>query len=311
MGYLLGIDGGGTRTTACVADDHLSIISRAQTGPSNPIKAGATSAQRELARACRQALRKARIRTAKLDAVCAGLAGVESTSIQQPVLSWLRKAFPACTLIVTTDAAIALAAAFGENEGAVVIAGSGSIAYGRNQHGSILRVGGWGSIYDDAGSGYDIGRKAIAAALRAYDGRGRPTRLAESLCHTFCLRKIVDVIAKPLTAQEIAALFPLVQHHAIEGDAVARSLCRGAAADLAELALTMILRLRRQRGPVRIVCSGGIFQSSPMIRRAFAMQVHQSAPRARISLLQREPVEGALLLARKSVQSRTNKQNSS
>ena len=307
MAYLLGIDGGSTRTTACLADDRLSILSRVQAGPSNPIKVGVATAQRELARACHQALSKARVQPARLEAVCAGLAGGDRGSIQRRMLAWLRKEFPARAHMITTDAAITLAAALGEEEGAIVIAGTGSIAYGRDQHGRTLRVGGWGSLIDDAGSGYDIGRRAIAAALRAYDGRGRPTRLTESLCRELRLGKIIDVIAKPLAAQQIAALFTVVQQEARAGDAVARSLCREAAGDLAELALTMIRQLGRERQPVRVICSGGVFQSSPMIRRAFADRVHQSSPRARISLLQREPVLGALLLASKLAKSQASK----
>ncbi len=307
MGYLLGIDGGGTRTTVCLADDHLSILSRVQAGPSNPVKLGVPAAQRELAKACHRAFREAHAQPRKLQAVCAGLAGGGGDLIQRRMLPWLRKEFPARAHMITTDAAITLAAALGEKEGAIVIAGTGSIAYGRDAHGRTLQVGGWGSLFDDAGSGYDIGRRAIAAALRAHDGRGYPTSLVGSLCRELRLRKIIDVIAKSLTAQEIAALFPLVQREARAGDKVARSLCLGAAADLAELALTMIRHLGRQHQPVRVVCSGGLFQSSSMIRRAFARKVHEGATLAQISLLRHEPVHGALLLARQIARPRTSR----
>lgn len=305
MGYLLGIDGGGTRTMACVADDRLSILSCGQAGPSNPVKVGAVAAQQEIARACRRALRAARVRPSGLNAVCVGLAGGGSASIQRCMLGWLRKEIPAGTHRVTTDAAILLASALGAKEGAIVIAGTGSIAYGRGPHGRTLQVGGWGSLYDDAGSGYDIGRRAIVAALRAHDGRSGPTRLTRSLCRRLHLGSIIEVIAKPLTPQQIAALFPLVQHEARAGDAVARSLCRNASLDLAELALTIIHQLGCDRLPVRVICSGGVFQSSGMIRRAFTRLVHESAPQARVSLLRRDPVEGALRLARQLVQTQT------
>jgi len=297
MAYLLGIDGGGTHTTAWLADDRISILSRVQAGPSNPIKVGIISAQRELARACRRALRQAHIHPSKLDVVCAGLAGGDSSPVQRRMLRWMRKAIPARAHLMTTDAAITLAAALGVSEGMIVIAGTGSIAFGRDRQGRILRVGGWGSLFDDAGSGYDIGRKAIAAALRAHDGRGRPTRLTDAICQELQLGAITEVVARPLTPQNIAALFPLVQGQARAGDAVARGLCREAAGDLAELAIATVHQLGRKRQPVRVVCSGGVFQSSALIRRAFAQRVHQHAPRARVSLLQREPVEGALLLA--------------
>ena len=302
MGYLLGIDGGGTHTTAWLADDRLDILARVQAGPSNPIKVGIATAQRELARTCRRALREARVPPSKLDAVCAGLAGGDSAVVHRKMLRWLRQSVPARAHLMTTDAAITLAAALGESEGVIVIAGTGSIAFGRDAKGRILRVGGWGSLLDDAGSGYDIGRKAIAAALRAHDGRGKPTRLTEAICREFRLSGINEVVATPLTAQKIAALFPRVQEAARAGDAVARSLCREAAAHLAELAVTTIHHLARKRQPVRVVCSGGVFQSSALIHRAFTRQVHGGAPQARVSLLQREPVEGALLLARQLAQ---------
>jgi len=306
MGYLLGIDGGGTHTTAWLADDHLAVLSRVQAGPSNPIKVGTASAQQELARACRRALRQAHIHPSELDAVCAGLAGGDSSPLQGRMLRWMRKAIPARAHLMTTDAAITLAAALGESEGLIVIAGTGSIAFGRNRQGRILRVGGWGSLFDDAGSGYDIGRKAIAAALRAHDGRGKPTRLSEVICRELQLGAITEVVARLFPTQKIAALFPMVQDEARAGDVVARSLCREAAGDLAELAITTIRQLGRRRQPVRVVCSGGVFQSGPLVRRAFTQRVHQHAPRARVSLLQREPVEGALLLARQLAQSRSN-----
>lgn len=307
MGYLLGIDGGGTHTTACLADERLSILSRVQVGSSNPVKVGLTAAQRELARACRTAFRDAHVPPVELGALCVGLAGGGSGLIQKQMLAWLRRSIPARAHLVTTDAEIALTVALGESEGVIVIAGTGSVAFGRDQHGGILRVGGWGSLFDDAGSGYDIGRKAITCALRAYDGRGKCTTLAGAICREFGLDKITEVVAEPLATKNIAALFPLVQAEAQAGDAVARRLCREAACDLADVALTLIARLGLKRHPVQVVCSGGIFQSSSSIRRAFARWVHHQAPRARVSLLRRDPVEGALVLARQLAQTEAAK----
>lgn len=303
MGYLLGIDGGGTHTTAWLADLNLSVLARVQVGPSNPVKVGLGKAQRELARAYRKALREARVRPAKLDGVCAGLAGGDSAPVQRSMLRWMRKAIPARAHLMTTDAAVTLAAALGQSQGIIVIAGTGSIAFGRDRQGGILRVGGWGSQFDDAGSGYDMGRKAIAAALRAHDGRGKPTSLSQALCRELHLRNIAEAVPMQLSAQNIAALFPLVQQEASSGDAIARRLCQDAAGNLAELATTIISRLRWKRRAIVVVCSGGIFRSSALIRRAFAQRVHEHAPRARITLLEREPVEGALLLASKLTKS--------
>jgi N-acetylglucosamine kinase-like BadF-type ATPase len=95
----------------------------------------------------------------------------------------------------------------------------------------------------------------------------------------------------------VAALFPLVSEAARQGDRVARRLCAQAAYDLAQLALALSRRLGRH-GMVPVVCAGGVFSSSPALRRSFARYVHQHMPSARVRLLQREPVEGALAMAR-------------
>lgn len=299
MGYLMGIDGGGTHTTAWLADQDFSVLARVQAGPSNPIKIGIASAQRELAKAYRKAFRGARLPPSTLDAVCVGLAGGDSAPVRKGMLRWMRKAIPARAHLMTTDAAVTLAAAFGDSEGIIVIGGTGSIAFGRDSDGGILRVGGWGSQFDDAGSGHDIGRKAIQAALRAHDGRGKATTLTQALCRELHLTRITEAVAMQLSPQNIAALFPVVQREATGGDAVSRQLCRDAAAHLAELATTIISRLVWKHRSIPIVCSGGIFRSSLLIRRAFTHHVHEHGPLAKVTLLRREPVEGALLLAQK------------
>jgi N-acetylglucosamine kinase-like BadF-type ATPase len=298
MSYLLGIDGGGTHTTAWLAGQNLSVLARVQVGPSNPIKVGIPGAQRELAKAYRKAFREAGLRPAALDAVCAGLAGGDSASVQRRMVRWMKKAMPARAQLITTDAAVTLAAGLGDSEGIIVIAGTGSIAFGRDHQGGILRVGGWGSQFDDAGSGYDLGRKAVLAALRAYDGRGKATGLTQALCAELQLSRITEAVPMNLNAQTIASLFRVVQQQASAGDAVARGLCRDAAGHLAELATTILSRLGWRRRPVPVVCSGGIFRSSALIRRSFSQRIHEHAPKAKIALLQREPVEGALILAR-------------
>jgi N-acetylglucosamine kinase-like BadF-type ATPase len=180
----------------------------------------------------------------------------------------------------------------------IVVSGTGSIAYARDHRGETLRAGGWGASFDDPGSGYDLGRKAIMAALRDFDGRGERTVLTSRICRALKLSDITQIVLKKLDIQQVAALFPLVSEAARQGDRVARRLCAQAACDLAQMALALAKRLgRRGMGPV--VCAGGVFRSSPTLRRSFAHYVHQRMPSARVRLLQREPVEGALAMARK------------
>jgi N-acetylglucosamine kinase-like BadF-type ATPase len=233
-----------------------------------------------------------------LVAVCAGVAGVDREAVSRPLLAWLRKAIPARHHLLATDVAIALHAALGTTPGMIVVSGTGSIAYARNHRGETLRAGGWGAWFDDPGSGYDLARKAIMAALRDFDGRGERTVLSSRICRALHLSDITQIVLKKLDTQQVAALFPLVAEAARQGDRVARRLCAQAGGDLAQLALALARRLGRRR-MLPVVCAGGVFRSSPTVRRSFARYLHQRLPAARVRLLQREPVEGALAMARK------------
>jgi glucosamine kinase len=316
MVLYLGIDGGGTHTQACLGDERGRILAKAVAGPSNPLKVGIEGAQKELLRAAREVLQKLSTAAARkevplvgtarryrrhkplLVALCAGVAGVDRTAVSRPLLTWLRKAIPARHHLLATDAAIALHAALGTGAGMIVISGTGSIAYARNHRGQTLRAGGWGAAFDDAGSGYDLGRKAIMAALRHFDGRGERTVLTSRICRALHLSDITQIVLKKLDTQQVATLFPLVAEAARQGDRVARRLCAQAGGDLAQLALALARRLG-WRGTLPVICAGGVFRSNPTLRRSFARSLRQRLPSARVRLLQREPVEGALAMARK------------
>lgn len=322
MQLFLGIDGGGTRTTAWLSDERGGVLARALTGPSNPLKVGFEASERELLRAVRDALRSAglpqpqvgvgfkptptvskisRRTMLSIEAVVVGLAGVDRPPVHARLLRWLRKAIPARKHLLTSDAAIALEAALGDSPGIIVISGTGSIAYARDSKRRALRSGGWGVPFDDVGSGYDLGRMAIVAALRDYDGRGEHTLLGGKIRRALRLRDITQIILKPLTPQKIAALFPLVLEAARQGDFAAEYMLDLAAQELSELALALVERLGWKRREFSLVCAGGVFTASARIRQSFASFVRSSARRARVVQLRRAPVEGALALARRLV----------
>ncbi len=322
MNMLLGIDGGGTRTTAWIADERGDVLGRATAGPSNPLKVGFEACQREILRAAREAMRAAvaagssrhgsnvaarlsRQPKAKRggvkpppQAVVLGLAGTDRPPIHKKLEAWLRKAIPARKHLLTSDAAIALRAAIGDSPGIIVISGTGSIAFAQDERGQVLRSGGWGTLYDDAGSGYDLGRRAIMAALQDQDGRGPHTQLLERISKTLELKDISEVVLKALEPHAIAALFPLVIEAAESLDLVAERLCAQAGRDLAELALALARRLNWTKRIVPVVCAGGVFKASAAIRHSFSGALRRGAPLARVMLLEAEPVEGALALAR-------------
>ena len=306
MKHYLGIDGGGTRTTAWLANESGKILARVEGGPSNPLKVGSRAAERELLRVTRTALNRAKLnsdrahsrQTCVLDGVCAGIAGVDRAAVHRPLLAWMRRHIPARHYLLTSDAAVALAAAVGDAPGIIVIAGTGSIAFARDHRGRLLRAGGWGIPFDDLGSGYDIGRHAVAACLQSFDGRGPKTRLSSLIIRALDLPDIAAVVPRRLEQQQIASLFPLVSRAASRGDLVARHLCDEAARQLANLACALLERARWMRRSVPVVLTGGVFQSSSLIRRTFARELRRHAPLAHVEMLARPPVEGALWLAR-------------
>lgn len=302
MGYLLGIDGGGTRTTAWLADERGRVLGRAESGPSNPLKVGFEPAQQEILRAIRGAFRAtgadSKPDPSKTLAVVIGLAGTDRPPVHDRLLRWIKRRVPARHHLLTSDAAIALAAAIGDKPGIIVVSGTGSIAFARDRSGRSHRSGGWGTLFDDAGSGFDIGRKAIAAGLRALDGRGRPTRLIHPLCRALGIRTLTDVVWKPPSPQAMAALFPAVLRAAGSRDLVAREILKEAGNDLAELALALARRLRWTKKEFTVLCSGGIFQSNALVRSEFVRALRHKCPRARVDLLRKPSVVGAIAIAR-------------
>lgn len=306
MAYFLGVEGGGTHTTAWVADETGRILARSEAGPSNPLKVGFRAAQQGILQAVKRAVRSARLKAVTFDGVCVGLAGADRPQVHRPLSAWLRKAVPARFHLLTIDAVIALHAALGHSPGILVIAGTGSIACARDQRGEVIRAGGWGIPFDDAGSGYDLGRKAVAASLRDFDRRGPRTRLTKRICRALGLRQITEVVAQDIPQRQIAALFPIVLEAARRQDIVARRLCEEAGRELADLALALLRRLGWQQRAVPVVCAGGVFRASAGIRQSFTRHVRRCAPHVRVTLLRREPVESALVLAREASMGRSD-----
>lgn len=295
LGLYLGVEGGGTRTTAWVCDERGRVRGRATAGAANPVKVGLAAAKREILAAADRALAAAGGRN--LEAVCLGLAGADRAEISNPLLRWLHKRLPASFHLVTTDAAIALEAARGRLPCIVLIAGTGSIACARDADGNVVRAGGWGSAFGDAGSGFDLGRQAVRAALRALDGCGAPTRLLKTLPRALGLDDVREIVGLQLAPADIAALAPVVIRSARARDTVAHEILDDAGGELANLTLALIRRLGLEDRPVSVVCAGGLLLSSAEMRRIVARHVKAQVPQATCSRLRRQPVEGALALA--------------
>ena len=268
-------------------------------GGSNIVRAGEAQARQALYEAIGNACRAAGIAPAKISRACAGMAGAGRPEVREKVHAQLAGLL-SCEIEIVGDMEIALEAAFGPGPGVVVIAGTGSIAYGRNSEGTTARAGGWGFAVSDEGSGQWIGRTAVAAALRSFD-RGESTLLLEQLIQAWGLssREQLVLAVNATPAPDFAGWFPVVVKAAESGDEIAGSVLTQAGRELAELALRVIGRLSGSAVAIPAAMSGGVFSHSSRVRQVFYNELHAARPDVVLRQEVVDPADGALARARR------------
>jgi N-acetylglucosamine kinase-like BadF-type ATPase len=298
MRLFLGVDGGQSSTKALIGDEAGRVLGAGTGGPCN--HAGATEGRAKLARAVQESVTAA-CEQAKLDAchvrfeaACFGMSG--GPEDKQGILAEI---LPAAKLIVTHDALIALSGASAGEPGVVVIAGTGSIAFGRNAAGEIARAGGWGFLFGDEGSGFDIVRQAVRASLRFEEGWGLETALHKALVGETGARDANDLMHRLYTEDwprpRASLLARTVDAVALDGDPVAREILLNAAQQLSTLAVSVRRRLF-QPGEAAPVCYiGGVFSSHILLERF--RQLVELEEGSRAASPRYEPAAGALLEA--------------
>jgi len=308
MTVFLGFDAGGTKTDCVALDATGRFLAETTGGAANPLRTGFAKACSALEETAGRALAEAREDTENVRAICAGVAGAGRPRIARRLSSYLTRAFPQASVRVTTDIEIALEAAIGpietHGQGIVIIAGTGSAACGRNSGGKTVRAGGWGPWVGDPGSAYDIGRRAVAAALRDRDHLGPPTALGGKILHVTEAGDwdpLLERIAKHPDAV-FPKLFPVVNEAAAGGDAVAQEILAAAATSLASLAKAVIDSLGLPDQSFTLAKSGGVFGHSTYLDAALDRELSRIAPTARIEPLRISPARAAAELARECYQ---------
>jgi glucosamine kinase len=312
MAYYLGIDGGGTKTR-CVLADETMVLATAMSGGSNIVRLGETQARETLHTAVRQVCATANISLAQISAICIGAAGADRPAIAAKIRMILVELISAIApetalpkIEVVGDMTIALEAAFGAGPGVIAIAGTGSIAYGRDANGHTARAGGWGFAISDEGSGHWIGRRAISAILSAHD-QGLETALSATVLQAWKLNTIDELVqqANSTPAPDFPRLFPIVLRAANEGDSAARDLLNDAGRKLAKLVAMVIGRLAPNISaamlPVAtlpVAMTGSVFRQSPDVRQVFYNTLQTRFPDADVRQDIVDPIEGALARAR-------------
>ena len=300
---LLGLDGGGSKTLALLADAEGRVLGRGTAGSSNYQNIGAQAAQAALNQAIAAAFADAGIAEGDPAATCLGLAGVDRPEDRELFDRWARERFGGSPVMIANDAELVLAAGTPEDWGVAVISGTGSIVYGRSPHGQMTRAGGWGHILGDEGSGYAIGVAALRAVMRAFDGRGATTTLTTHILAHWALASPPDLVGQvyreqPSTA-EIAALAVLADQEAADGDAVARAILADAGHELALTVEAVVRRLGFSVGaPLPCALAGGTIVRGQSVRAAFLVAVADLGLWLEPITPVLEPAQGAVRLAR-------------
>jgi glucosamine kinase len=298
MTYFVGIDGGGTRTTLGIGDVTGRELLR-RTGPAGLVDPRRPAATAELLVGLRREARDAAGLEGPAAGLCAGLAGVGNPTEREIVEAALARERVAERVLVISDGEAALHGALGGAAGVLLIAGTGSVAYGRGEDGRVLRCGGWGLFLGDEGSGYAIGRGGLQAALLASDGRGAPTRLLPALLEVlgFAIPEAIPPWVARSEKSDVARLAVHVLRLAEQGDRVAQEVVAEAALDLASHVEALIEKLGPWSGPTPVVVHGGVARDA--IFAPHLVRVLRASPTAiRIVESQRDAVGGALELAR-------------
>lgn len=274
----LGVDGGGSKTLAILVDGQGQERGRGQSGSSNYAAVGVQQAVAHLGAAAEEAARAAGY-ALPLKAAWLGLAGIdrpEDVALLSPLLAPLAE-----QIHLTNDAELVLSG-LERSVGVALIAGTGSIALGRDADGNTTRAGGWGHILGDEGSGYEIGRLALQAASRAADGRGQPTLLLNLIMNHWSLRKAEDMIGqvyKDEDKAQIARLSSLVFIAAHAGDEAARQIVQHAAHELALAALTVGKALNFPDDQMPLALGGGLLVHEAVFRMQVLRRIrHRRTP---------------------------------
>ncbi|HEX7065238.1 MAG TPA: BadF/BadG/BcrA/BcrD ATPase family protein [Bacillales bacterium] len=299
--YFIGIDGGGTKTSGVIGDEHGVIKAKLQGKSSNIQSKPANKVKEVLLQLIRDLTAGEGIKVEQIETIYFSMAGCGRPQDKRRILELLRPDIDSSIdLIVENDAMGALAAGTWGEPGIVLIAGTGSIAYVYSPINGISRVGGWGYLLGDEGSGFEIGRKGLAAVLKQYDGRGKETELTEILLNRYNLSFPEQLIPLIYNAEdvrgEIASVTEAVFKADYGGDPVAIDITRHAVAELVDL-----IRTAQKTGETAnfpLVISGGLFKNKHF-KSQFVQAVKHQLGEVLVIEPSVSPEAGAFILALK------------
>jgi glucosamine kinase len=296
---VVGVDGGGSKTHVIVADGRGKELATL-TGAASAVRPGDALHSAEVVGALvRDALAMAE-RDERPRSLVVGLAGAGREKERRAVLRALEGEGIAEDVQVVADAQVALEDAFGEGPGILLVAGTGSVAFGRGPTGTVVRCGGWGSVIGDEGSGAWIGRRALSVVTAAHDGREPDTRLVGAVLTALELDEVEGLVAwaADATPADLAKLALPVLTLAAERDLRANSICTIAAEELVIHVRTLARQLfTDERAAVPVALAGGLMHRGSFLRRLVEHRLKTAVPGSHLHGEDVVPARGAVRLA--------------
>lgn len=299
MEYYIGIEGGGTKTVAILGDSSNNIIDTVLVGATNHHSMGLEKTKEELSKIFNFFKDKRNIEMEMVKGICFGGAGIDCSEDKRKIRLIFDSLGYKGKLYICNDSVVALAGANGRLEGAIIISGTGSVAYGIDVRGEPVKVGGWGHIIDDAGSGYAIAIGCLKEILKSYDGRGTKTLLWDKIkekLNIFHEEEIIPFVYNQETyKQHIAELAPCVLE-LYGSDCTADKIINNAIESLCEI--VMALSKRMELEDFSLGLGGSLLLKSDTYRKLFEEAIKKQLPKVNIHLPYKDAVYGALMLAR-------------
>jgi N-acetylglucosamine kinase-like BadF-type ATPase len=309
--FVIGLDGGATKTAAMLSDLSGNVLAEETGGPSNPQVVGFEKVGEVIVGLAVELSDRAGCKTNDVVSLIAGLAGAgregDKEQVKVAIGNEARKRKVLMGYVgIETDGRIALEGAFKGKPGIIIIAGTGSFALAKDHKGATHRVGGWGRILGDEGGGYTIGRDGLSAVTKHLDGRGKPTLLTELIGNRFGLSnhdKIIGAIYR--SNFDVATVAPLVIEAAEAKDAECQRILNKATFELFEHVRVLVNRIEESKGArakIPVAFIGSLISNENVYRKILTQKITFSMPQVSVIAPEASPTYGAVLLSIRSAQ---------
>lgn len=304
MSYLIGMDGGGTKT-ACIATDlEGNILHECTGGPSNFIMIGTETVSEMIFNLVTECKNKLNAEYSDFKSILLGTTGAgrrpDAERLENSFSEYTRAKGISLPFHVESDARIALEGAFSGKPGSILIAGTGSIMFGKDALGAIHRVGGFGRFIGDEGSGYSIGRKGLNRLAKTLDGRGEKTVFSDLVAERFNIstpEKLINEVYK--NNFDIASVAPLVIEAAEKGDKACSVILEEESTELVEHICAMMKKINEPELSISFI--GGIISSDNYFAHLFRKKVASATPNVKIKNADYPPAMGAVIMAKERI----------